>query len=385
MIGAVTLFRIQGVPIRLHASWLVMVALITWTLSVGYFPVAVPELSTADYWMYGLAAALFLFVSVFLHELSHTLVALAFGIPVSSITLHVFGGVSQMEREPDRPVAEVLIAAVGPITSFALAGLLLGLVALLDPAPSVTATLEYLAAVNALIGLFNLTPGFPLDGGRLLRAALWRYRGDIESATRTATRAGAVVAFVLVGLGSVYLVGGDFLAGTWLILIGLFLYHAGQSSYREALVARALDPFTVADVMTRQVLHVPSDLTVGRVVQDVLWQNHVSSLPVLRGPQVVGVVSLDRIKAVPHAEWLHTTVGEVMTPLTERLVVWPAEPLRDALRKLGRNGLGRAVVLDGGRLVGYLSVKDVLHVIALDAHARWAAARAARHTRARRE
>jgi len=255
----------------------------------------------------------------------------------------------------------------------------------LDPAPSVTATLEYLAAVNALIGLFNLTPGFPLDGGRLLRAALWRYRGDIESATRTATRAGAVVAFVLVGLGSVYLVGGDFLAGTWLILIGLFLYHAGQSSYREALVARALDPFTVADVMTRPVLHVPSDLTVGRVVQDVLWQNHVSSLPVLRGLQVVGVVSLDRIKAVPHAEWLHTTVGEVMTPLTERLVVWPAEPLRDALRKLGRNGLGRAVVLDGGRLVGYLSVKDVLHVIALDAHARWAAARAARHTRARRE
>ncbi|MGH2652121.1 MAG: site-2 protease family protein, partial [Actinomycetota bacterium] len=299
MIGAVTLFRIRGVPVRLHASWLVVVALIMWTLSVGYFPVAVPELATADYWTYGLAATLLLFVSVFLHELSYTLVALAFGIPVSGITLHVFGGLSQMEREPDRPVAEVLIAAVGPITSFALAGLLLGLVALLDPAPSVTATLEYLAAVNALIGLFNLTPGFPLDGGRLLRAALWRYRGDIESATRTATRAGAVVAFVLVGLGTVYLVGGDFLGGACLILIGLFLYHAGQSSYREALVARALDPFTVADVMTRQVLHVPSDLTVGRVVQDMLWRNHVSSLPVLRGPQVVGVVSLDRIKAVP--------------------------------------------------------------------------------------
>lgn len=144
-------------------------------------------------------------------------------------------------------------------------------------------------------------------------------------------------------------------------------------------------PVAVPDVMTRQVLHVPSDVIVGWVVQDMLWRNHVSSLPVLRGPQVVGVVSLDRIKAVPHAEWLHTTVGEVMTPLTERLVVWPEEPLRDALRKLGRNGLGRAVVLDGGRLAGYLSVKDILHLIALDAHERWATAPAAQHPRARRE
>jgi Zn-dependent protease/predicted transcriptional regulator len=345
------------------------VGLITWSLSVGYFPAALPHLAPADYWARGLAAALLLFVSVFLHELSHTLMALALGIPVTSITLHLFGGVSRMEREPDSPRTEFLVAVVGPITSFVLAGLLAGAAAAVEPGAGTRAILHYLATVNLVLGAFNLVPGFPLDGGRLLRATLWRFWGGFAWATRMASRAGSAFALVLIGLGALQVLAGQILGGVWFVLIGLFLQGAAESSYREMVLRHVLEPLTVRKVMTREVVHLEADDSVGDGV-DMFWRHHVASLPVLDDGRLIGILSLARIKEIDRHRRGDTSVRDVMLPMTGELAVHPGDSLWDTLQRLERNGLGRAAVLEAGRLVGYVSTKDVSQAVALEGDGR---------------
>ena len=293
MARAVTLFRVSGIPIRVHASWLVIFGLIAWSLSVGYFPYVLPGVPAAAYWIQGLVAALLLFVSVFLHELSHSVVAQAHGLPVSAITLHVFGGVSQLQREPDGPGVEFQMAVAGPLTSFGLAAVAAAGAAAIPGAPAIAAILRYLALINALVGAFNLVPGFPLDGGRILRAVLWRARGDHAWATRVASRAGGGVAAGLIGLGVLRGLTGEFLGGLWLVLIGLFLREAAVGSYRQLVVRRALAPLRVRDVMTRVVVSVPPQRAVAEVVDETFWRHHVSSFPVVDGGRVLGILGLE--------------------------------------------------------------------------------------------
>jgi Zn-dependent protease len=365
MPGAATLFSVGGIPIRVHVSWLAIFGLITWSLSVGYFPQVVPNLPLVAYWANGALAALLLFVSVLLHELSHAVVARHFGLPVAGITLHVFGGVSELSREPDRPGVEFRVALAGPLTSLALGAIMAG-IGSVWPARSVGAAIfRYLALVNVVLGLFNLVPGFPLDGGRLLRAALWKVRGDLESATRAATRAGSTVAAILMALGIVRALTGEFLGGLWLVLIGVFLRQAAEGSYDQLLVRRALGRLSVRDVMTREVVHVDGTLTVARLVDEVFWRHHVTSFPVLDGARLVGIVSINQVKAVPQARWAHLRVRDIMQPVAERLIAAPADALEPVLQKLSQNGLGRVAVVEAGAIVGYLSLKDVLHVLTL--------------------
>jgi Zn-dependent protease len=275
--GTLTLFRIRGIPVQVHVSWLVIYGLIAWSLAVGYFPEVLPALPAVTAWLSALLAGLLLFVSVFLHELSHSLVALGYGIPVTGITLHVFGGVSQMEHEPDRPGAELLIAAVGPLTSFAVAAAIAALAWLIQPADVAAAVMQYLILVNVVVGIFNLVPGFPLDGGRILRAALWKAKGDLAAATRIASQAGIVVGIVLIGLGALRSLSGEFLGGLWFIVIGLFLLQAATTSYQQLLVRRALGRRTVADAMTRDVVHVPPGLPLATLIDDVFWRPSTSA------------------------------------------------------------------------------------------------------------
>jgi len=340
-----------------HASWLVIFGLLAWSLSVGYFPHVLPDLPLVAHWANGFLAALLLFVSVLLHELSHSVAALRHGIPVSGITLHIFGGVSQLEREPDRPGVEVVVAVVGPLTSFALAAVLALALRLLDPPAAAAAIMRYLVIVNAVVGVFNLVPGFPLDGGRLLRAALWKLKGNQHWATRMASRAGSGFAFLLMGLGILRALAGEFLGGLWFVVIGLFLHQAAAGSYQQLLLRRALGALAVRDVMTREVIHVPPDLTVARVVEEFFWPHHVSSFPVLDGGQVVGILSLHQLRQIPRERWETTRVRELMFPLAEPLTASPADPLWEAFEKLSGNGRGR--------LAGYLSVKDVAHIMAV--------------------
>ncbi len=365
MSGTLTLFKVHGIPVRVHMSWLVVFGLIAWSLASGYFPRELPNLPLVTYWANGFLAAALLFVSVFLHELSHSIVAIHYGIPVSGITLHIFGGVSQLTREPDRPGAEWNMAIVGPLTSLAIAGALALLLRFAElPAP-VAAVTRYLMLMNAMLGAFNLVPGFPLDGGRLLRALLWKKTGDLPRATRAAAQTGAAVALLLMTIGILQTISGNFVGGLWLLLIGVFLRQAAEASSREQQVRQALGALTVRDVMSRAVIHVPADLSVARLVDEVFWPHHVSSFPVIERGRVVGLVTVDHVKRIPRDRWADTRVRDLLRPLDETAQAAPGDALWDAFKKLASNGVGRLAVLDGGQLVGYLSIKDVTHVLAV--------------------
>jgi len=302
MSGGVTLFRIRGIPVRAHPSWLLILALLTWNLAVGYFPQVLPDLPVGALWIKGLVAALLLFASVLLHELAHSIAALRYGIPVSGITLHIFGGVSQLEREPSRPGAEFVIAVVGPATSFAIAAALALVDLALAPGPGARATMQYLVFVNVLLGVFNLIPGFPLDGGRVLRAILWRIKGNLAWATRVAARTGSVFAIILIGLGILRAFSGELIGGLWFVLIGLFLRQSAESSYQQLVLRGGLSPYAVRDVMARDVMSVPAEATVAEVVDGFFWKHHVSSFPVVDGGRVVGILGLDQVKPLSSEE-----------------------------------------------------------------------------------
>jgi Zn-dependent protease/CBS domain-containing protein len=352
-----------GIPININASWVLIYALITWTLAVGYFPRQLPGLEPVAYWASGLLAALLLFVSVLIHELAHSLVAMRHGLSVSGITLHLLGGVSQLDDEPPDPRTEFLIAAAGPLASFTIA-LALWLTRITVDAAWMDAILAYLILVNTAIGLFNLIPGFPLDGGRLLRALVWRSTGDFPRATATASRVGGLVAVGLVVLGVLQAFAGAFLSGVWLVLIGLFLRQAASVSQSQVTLRTALGALPVADVMTREVVTVPWRASVADLVQ-LFWTHHFTSFPVVDGPIVRGVATVHDLAGIPADAWERTSVQNVMRPIAGEMTITPAATALEALQKAGANGVGRLAVLDGARLVGYLSLKDLTHVLLL--------------------
>jgi CBS domain-containing protein len=257
------------------------------------------------------------------------------------------------------------IAVAGPLTSFGVAALC-ALLGPLTPTESITAAIaRYLAFVNVAVGIFNLVPGFPLDGGRVLRALLWKVKGDLAAATRAASRVGTAFALALMVLGVWRALAGDFLGGLWLVAIGFFLRQAAELSYHQVVLRGALAPRRVADVMTRGVVAVPPTLLVPDLVDKYFWPHHVTSFPVVDGDRVLGLVSLRDLDRVPRESWPTVTVRELMRPVAPDLVVSPRESLWTALERVSRNGLGRVAVVDDGSLVGYLSVKDILHVLTL--------------------
>ena len=359
------IFRIAGIPISVHASWLAIYALITWTLAVGYFPRMLPDLERAEYWAHGLVAALLLFVSVLLHELSHSLVALAHGLSVRGITLHVFGGVSQLDGEPPNARAEALIAGVGPVTSFGIAGALWALREMgLATSGSAAAVLAYLVTVNLLVGVFNLVPGFPLDGGRLLRAALWQWYGSLPRATYLASRIGVGIAYALMAFGIFQMFAGSFVSGMWTVLIGLFLQSAANTSYAQVGLREALGRLPVSDLMTRAVVTVSPDDTVADLV-DQFWRHHVASFPVVDDGRVVGVASINQLKQLQQDQWPLMRVASLMRPLDDSLAIRSRDTAFQAFERASSNDLGRLAVIDDGRLVGYLSLQDLTHALAL--------------------
>jgi Zn-dependent protease/CBS domain-containing protein len=363
--ATVRLFTIGGIPIFVHASWLAIYVLITWTLAVGYFPRVLPELGQAAYWMHGLVAALLLFVSVLVHELAHSVVATAHGLSVRVITLHVFGGVSHLEDEAPTPRAEALIAVAGPLASFAIAAVLWGVRAGgLANGGSTGAIAGYLFTVNVLVGVFNLIPGFPLDGGRLLRALLWHWKGSLPRATYLASRVGVGFALALMALGVAQMFAGAFVSGMWLVLIGLFLQNAANASYAQIGLREALDRLPVREIMARDVVVVGPDDTVATLV-DRFWDHHVASFPVVEGDRVVGIAGIAALQRVPREQWPLLRVRDIMRPLDETLTVRPTDTAFRALERASANGLGRLAVVDADRLVGYLSMQDITHVLAL--------------------
>ncbi len=355
----VQIARVFGIPIYLHFSWLIIFGLIVWTLSTGYFPSHYPDLPASSNWAKGLVASLLFFISILLHELGHAVVALRHGLRTRSITLFIFGGVAQLEKDPKDGRSELWMAAAGPVVSLSLAGLFYLCAVLPFVAAPAVAVAKYLALINLMLAVFNLVPAFPMDGGRLLRGALWQSLGKAR-ATRIASGAGTLFAFFLIAVGVFSLLGGASLAGVWYILIGWFIKDASAASYQQVRIDEALRGVTVRDLMLRDPVIVPGDLSVAEAVREHFLHTGYGGYPVLRGDVLVGLLCLKDVLRVPAEERDSTSVQGAMRPVTDEIVTDPDTPLPAALEKMAQAETARLLVMQAGQLVGLLTMNAVV-------------------------
>jgi len=360
-----TVARIRGIPIGVHYTWAIAVVMITWSLAAGYFPQEYPGWLPRDYWFVGAAAALLLFISVLFHELCHSFVAQARGLAVKSITLFIFGGVSNIAQESEDPRDEFLIAVVGPLSSLALAGLFwLGVLAIPNDTSPLGALLFYLTTVNLMLAIFNILPGFPLDGGRVLRAILWGSTGSMVRGTTVATVVGQVVAFLFIGYGIWQIfIERDFLSGVWIGFIGWFLNSAAEATRRQVQVQEGFRGITVESVMTPDPPVVSPALPVRALVDEYVLRRGLRALPVAQDGRIVGLVSLSDVKHLPESEWSGNSVGAIMTRPPLR-TIGPEAPVARALERLVEDDVNQLLVVDkDGTLLGMLTRRDVMRFL----------------------
>jgi Zn-dependent protease len=363
MESTIKLGRIWGIPIGLHFSWFFIFGLLTWSLATGYFPRAYPQLSGPAYWAIGAVTSLLFAGSVLAHELGHALIALRNRIPVRAITLFIFGGVAVVEREPDTPGVEFRIAIAGPIVSLFL-GLLFAGIWLLDrTVPMLSAPSEYLMRINLILAVFNMLPGFPLDGGRVLRAVVWRMTGSFQRATRFATGSGQVVAFAFIGLGVLIITSGRFFDGLWLAFIGWFLQNAAASAQAHSSMHDALRDVKVAQVMSSDCVEIPSLTPISRVVEEQVLTGGSRCFIVYDDGQVDGILTLQDISRVPKEKWPFTTTRQAMMPVERMIHVHPDSDLLAALQQLDSANVAQLPVMRGDQLVGLLTRERILHYL----------------------
>ena len=366
MQGSLRLGRIRGIDIGVHPSLLLAFLLITWTLAGQWLPELLPGRSSATYLTLGICGALGLFLSVLLHELGHSFTAQARGIGVRNITLFIFGGVANIAGEPETPRDEFWITVFGPLTSFALAALAGGAYIVLRGAGSAIAPLAalalILAIVNLQLGVFNLIPGFPLDGGRILRSIIWGVTGNLLRATRIAATIGQFIGygFIIWGIYRI-LTSRDFASGLWTIFIGWFLQNAAEGTYRQLLSDRQFAGVRVAEVMSSGAVTVEPGLTIARLVDEYVMARHLRGVPVMLGDRLLGIITITDVKHVPREDWGTTYISEAMTRAEALKTVRTTDELTTALRLLGAGQFHQLPVLDGsGALVGMLSRADII-------------------------
>lgn len=364
----ITLFRLLGFEVKIDASWLIIAVLITWSLARAVFPAYFEGLSGATYILMGIVGALGLFSSIVVHEFSHSLVARRFGLSMKGITLFIFGGVAEMEEEPPTAKAEFFMAIAGPAASVVLGGVLLGITVLGTrygwPNP-VIGVLSYLWTINLVLAAFNLLPAFPLDGGRVLRSALWGFTGRLAWATRIASLIGSGFGFLLIAMGVVTIVRGDFVGGIWWFLIGIFLRNASQTSYRQLVTRRLLEGEPVRRFMERNPVAVPYHISVEQLVEDYVYKHHFKMYPVVQEERLVGCVTTRDVKAIPREQWDQHTVKELSTACSSENTISPDADATEALALMSRSGNSRLMVVEGERLVGIIALKDLLEFLSL--------------------
>lgn len=362
------LFRLFGFEVKVDLSWLLLGFLVTWTLAGGLFPYQFPDLTPLTYWWMGLAGAVGLLFSIVFHELAHSLIARHYGLPITGITLFIFGGVAEMVDEPTTPRAEFIMAAAGPVASVVLAlGLYVAYLAALGAAwpLSLTGVLFYLAYLNGILAVFNLVPAFPLDGGRMLRAALWAWKHDLYSATRVASRMGSGFGAALVAIGVLGFVTGNFVGGMWWILIGLFLRGAAAASYRQLLMREAIHGETVRRFVNTAPVVVTPDMSIDNLVNDYFYKFHHDMYPVLDHERALGYVSADEVKRLARSEWPRRHIRDVMKPLTSDVTTSPDTEAMKAMSAMSQNPIHRLLVLDRDRFVGIVTMKDLMRFLSL--------------------
>lgn len=366
MNGSLRIGEILGIRIALHYSWFLIFSLVLFTLARFYFPTYYPNWSDFAHWFIGGTTAAFFFASILLHELAHAVVAVRKGIPVKDITLFILGGVSNIKKEADSPRIELAIAIVGPAVSVLLAALFAAIWhASKGFAEEVAAVAFYLATTNGMLALFNMIPGFPLDGGRVLRATLWHWTSNFRRSTLIASTSGRGIAylFVLVGLGVA--ITGNWPNGVWLMVIGWFLHTAAESGYEHSLASRLLKGVSVGEVMVRDCPVVAEDTSLKELVEDYASKYNLMAFPVVHGPLLVGMVTMDRVKRVPKENWKQTPVSEIMTGAESLKTLHPSEDVDRALEQMGERDAVQMPVVEEGRVVGLLSKNKILQFLTL--------------------
>jgi Zn-dependent protease/predicted transcriptional regulator len=365
MPSSFTLGRIGGIEIGVHYTWLFAFFLITWSLAQGFFPANFPGFDDVTYWLIAVIAAMLLFASVLVHELSHSFVAVGRGLKVRSITLFIFGGTSNIEGEAQQPKDEFLTSIVGPLTSFGLACVFW--LARQTVAPGSTplgAILGYLAFVNLLLGAFNLVPGFPLDGGRVLRSLLWATTGSLRRATRIASYVGQGFGYLLIFWGVSRLLGGEFLGGLWTAFIGWFLSTAAEATRQQQALAENLRGVRVEQLMDPEPPLAEQDLSVESFVFDHVLRRGRRALLVVDDGRLLGLVSITDAKEVAREDWASTKIGSIMTAVPLK-VVSPDADMETALKLLVEGELNQVPVVRDGSAVGMLSRADILRYVQL--------------------
>lgn len=361
------LFTIRGIEVGVHYSWLIIFGLVTWSLSVYVFPGVpdIPRLSQVEYWVLGALTSILLFASVLIHELAHSFVALARGLKARSITLFIFGGVSNLSGEAKSASTEFLVAIVGPLTSFALAGITYGLASVVTE-PRAELVLSYLFLINLTLGIFNLIPGFPLDGGRVLRAILWGTTGNVRRATEWAANVGKLVAYLLFGYAVFTILDGrNFIGGLWTGAIAWFLHNAASSSVQQLVFEQRLRRVKVADVIHPDDTTVSPDMTVAELVDQYILPAARRAVPVAQDGRLVGIVTISDIGKVPPEQRGVVTVAQVMGGKERLHTVRADSRVLDAFELLSEHDLEQLPVMDGDRFVGLLTRADVARQLQL--------------------
>jgi Zn-dependent protease len=356
--------RIAGIPISLDYSWFLIFFLLTWSLGASYFPSQFPGWATWEYWAIGLLATVLLFLSVLLHEFGHAAAARHYRIPVQEITLFIFGGVAQIQEEPKSASSEFWIAVAGPAVSLLL-GLLFSGLALVTTMPQLLAVFRYVGYINITLFLFNLIPGFPLDGGRVLRAAIWGATHDTHKATLIAANTGRFIAYIFIFIGLTMIFAGNVYDGLWMAFIGWFLESAAVAQVQQQKLRDILSRYQVRQAMGADMAVIPAHITL-----DVLAEHHFlnggkRAYIVQKDGVPAGILTIHQLKRAPRADWPVTRAEQVMIPLTEANTVSPPDDLWPALADMDRAGVNQLLVVENGAIIGVLTREDLVSFLQL--------------------
>ena len=364
--GGIPIGKIFGISLRLNYSWFIVFGLVTWALAASYFPANYPTWGLAAKIIAGIITSLLFFASVLTHELMHSLVAQKTGIPVYGITLFIFGGVSQMTEEPKRPKDELRIALAGPITSLVLGGIFWGIWFWLgDRVEFIAGIAFWLGWINIFLAGFNLIPGFPLDGGRVLRSILWGRMNNLRRATRIASNIGRGVGYLFI-FGGIWLIfGGNWFNGLWLAFIGWFLENAAVGSYRQLTLRDTLQGHTVSEIMTRDCLILSPDVTIDKLVNEHVLTSGRRCFPVVSDSKVLGLVTIHNIRAIPHELWSTKTVRDAMTPFDKVRWVAPDADLSRVMEILAEQDINQVPVVENNNVIGIVGRDNLINFVSV--------------------
>lgn len=359
--------KILGISVDIDWSWLLIFALVVYTLAVGYFPFFYPGFTPTTNWTLGVVAAILLFASVLAHELSHSVVARRNGIEIKGITLFLFGGAAQTRSEPKTAWVEFKMAIAGPLSSLVIAGLFwllnCGGIAAGWPLP-VIATFGYLALINVVLAVFNMVPGFPLDGGRVLRSIIWGVTDNLRKATRWASYVGQGFGYFLIAFGFLNVFSGNFIGGLWLVFIGWFLVGAAKQSYEQLLLQQALSGVEVRNVMTPDVPIIAPEMSIEEFVNDYLLRQDYQAYPVATGDErLIGVIGVEEVRSVPREQWNTTPVRSVVKSVENERTVEPDDDAWQALMQLAELNARRLLVMEGDRVEGVVTRENLFHLV----------------------